>query len=137
VVALAVVEPFAEVDRFHFARATVVPFVSARAEVAGADTRRAPGLTCGVAVEVDVLKRTAVAAFPPSTPATGTLRGVAVIEVTSSVERVVAVAGATEVNTPIPKAATATSAVRLKVVFVDICFLSISRVREFPAPGFG
>jgi hypothetical protein len=33
---------------------------------------------------------------------------------------------------PKPKAATVTSAMRLKVVFVDICFLSISRSREFP-----
>jgi hypothetical protein len=49
----------------------------------------------------------------------------------------VALAGATEVRTPRPKAATATSATRLKVVFVDICFLSISRVREFPDLGFG
>jgi hypothetical protein len=46
-------------------------------------------------------------------------------------------AGTTEVRTPIPKAATATSATRLKVVFVDICFLSISRSREFPPVGFG
>jgi hypothetical protein len=46
-------------------------------------------------------------------------------------------AGATDDNVPKPKAATATSAMRLKVVFVDICFLSISRVREFPALGFG
>jgi hypothetical protein len=46
-------------------------------------------------------------------------------------------AGATDVKTPKPKAATATSATRLKVVFVDICFLSISRVREFPELGFG
>jgi hypothetical protein len=45
-------------------------------------------------------------------------------------------AGATEVNTPKPNAATATSAMRLKVVFVDICFLSISRSREFPSFGF-
>jgi hypothetical protein len=40
-------------------------------------------------------------------------------------------------NTPRPKAATATSATRLKVVFVDICFLSISRSEEFPPLGFG
>jgi len=40
-------------------------------------------------------------------------------------------------KTPKPKAATVTSAMRLKVVFVDICFLSISRVREFPDLGFG
>jgi hypothetical protein len=42
--------------------------------------------------------------------------------------------GATE-SVPKPNAATATSATRLKVVFVDICFLSISRVREFLALG--
>jgi hypothetical protein len=46
-------------------------------------------------------------------------------------------AGATDVNTPKPNAATVTSAMRLKVVFVDICFLSISRVWEFPKLGFG
>ena len=40
-------------------------------------------------------------------------------------------------NEPSVKAATATSAMRLKVVFVDICFLSISRSREFPPVGFG
>jgi hypothetical protein len=48
-----------------------------------------------------------------------------------------ALAGATDVRTPKPREATATSATRLKVVFVDICFLSISRVREFPDLGFG
>jgi hypothetical protein len=42
-----------------------------------------------------------------------------------------ALAGATELRTPNPNAATVTSAMRLKVVFVDICFLSISRSREF------
>jgi len=47
-------------------------------------------------------------------------------------EAAAAFAGATEDTTPRPKAATATSATRLKVVFVDICFLSISRSREFP-----
>jgi len=36
---------------------------------------------------------------------------------------------------PNPNEATATSAMRLKVVFVDICFLSISRVLEFPELG--
>jgi len=48
----------------------------------------------------------------------------------------VAFAGTVE-TIPRPKAATATSAMRLKVVFVDICFLSISRSREFPPVGFG
>ena len=46
-------------------------------------------------------------------------------------------AGATEVRKLSPNAATATSAMRLKVVFVDICFLSSSRSREFPPVGFG
>jgi hypothetical protein len=44
--------------------------------------------------------------------------------------------GATE-SIPKPNAATATSEIRLKVVFVDICFLSFSREQEFPALGFG
>jgi len=43
----------------------------------------------------------------------------------------------TVVNRPVASAATATSAMRLKDVFVDICFLSTSRVREFPDLGFG
>jgi hypothetical protein len=47
-----------------------------------------------------------------------------------------AVAGATDVRTPKPNAATATSAMRLKVVFVDICFLSISRFSDDPSAGF-
>ncbi len=48
-----------------------------------------------------------------------------------------AFAGATEVKTPKPIEATATSAMRLKVVFVDICFLSISRLSDDPSAGFG
>ena len=42
----------------------------------------------------------------------------------------VACDGATE-RTPRPNAATATSAMRLNVVFVDICFLSIVDLRNF------
>jgi len=42
-------------------------------------------------------------------------------------------AGATDVRTPSPNAATATSAMRLKVVFVDICFLSIVDLENFPS----
>jgi hypothetical protein len=44
--------------------------------------------------------------------------------------RNVALAG-TELRTPRPKAATATSAMRLKFVFVDICFLSLVVTRNF------
>ena len=42
-----------------------------------------------------------------------------------------AVAGTVETR-PKPKAATATSAMRLRSVFVDICFLSISRSTDYP-----
>ena len=41
---------------------------------------------------------------------------------------IVAVEGTTDI-TPKPNAATVTSAMRLKVVFVDICFLSIVDLR--------
>jgi len=57
-------------------------------------------------------------------------------EVFSANDVATALAGATDVKTPKPNAATVTSATRLKVVFVDICFLSISRSREFPSFGF-
>jgi len=49
---------------------------------------------------------------------------------------VAALAETTE-SIPKPSVATATSAMRLKVVFVDIFFLSFSREQEFPALGFG
>ena len=44
---------------------------------------------------------------------------------------VAALAGATEVNTPSPNADTATSAMRLIVVFVDIDFLSVVELMTF------
>jgi hypothetical protein len=47
-----------------------------------------------------------------------------------------AFAGITD-NRPNPIADTATSAMRLRSVFVDICFLSISQDQEFPDLGFG
>jgi len=48
----------------------------------------------------------------------------------SSVELIAADEGATE-RTPRPNAATATSAMRLKVVFVDILFLSVVVMKTF------
>jgi len=46
-------------------------------------------------------------------------------------------AGVTTVDkSPVASAATATSAMRLKDVFVDIIFLSTSQEQEFPALGF-
>jgi hypothetical protein len=65
-------------------------------------------------------------ALPPTT---------VIDEVLSENEVAAADAGDTDVITPKPKAATVTSAMRLKVVFVDICFLSISRTEEFPQFG--
>jgi hypothetical protein len=44
-----------------------------------------------------------------------------------------ALAGETDVRTPIPRAATATSATRLKLVFVDIFFLSVVDLETFPS----
>jgi hypothetical protein len=63
--------------------------------------------------------------------------GVAIATEPSSAEETPSAnAGETD-KTPNPIADTATSAMRLRSVFVDICFLSISRVREFPDLGFG
>jgi hypothetical protein len=79
-------------------------------------------------VTVTATSAAAVVSSPPTT----------VIEVldSDSDSAVDAFDGTTD-SIPNPNAATATSAMRLKVVFVDICFLSISRVREFPELGFG
>jgi hypothetical protein len=76
---------------------------------------------------------TALARAEPIRPVAG---AAIVTAVTSAMSPSAALEGATD-NIPKPKAATATSATRLKVVFVDICFLSISRSEEFPPVGFG
>jgi hypothetical protein len=47
----------------------------------------------------------------------------------------VAADAGTVANTPKPSADTATSAMRLRSVFVDICFLSISRSSDDPRSG--
>jgi hypothetical protein len=77
---------------------------------------------------------------PTITALTGTVQVVGEVRVATPnvVVTVVTAAldGATE-SIPKPNAATATSEIRLKVVFVDICFLSFSREQEFPALGFG
>jgi len=84
-------------------------------------------------VVVDVLKL--------SGTATVTVSPVAEVEATA-IEPIVKVpalayppapaeAGATEVNTPSPNADTATSAIRLIVVFVDIDFLSVVDLETF------
>ena len=90
--------------------------------------------TPSVAVDAAEVNPTALARAEPIRPVAG---AAIVTAVTSFTVPSAALAGATEVNTPKPKAATATSATRLKVVFVDICFLSISRLSDDPSAGFG
>ena len=71
------------------------------------------------------------------TPDDGTLtiqQGVRIAYVPQ--EPVFAEGATTTESIPNPKAATVPSAMRLKVVFVDICFLSISQDQEFPELGF-
>jgi hypothetical protein len=82
--------------------------------------------------ESDVTSRRINAPVVLSVPPT-TVSDVAPLGPTAAAIAVVAIAlaGVTEVRRPKLKAATVTSATRLKVVFVDICFLSISRSREF------
>ena len=113
------------------ARAAVVPATAAEIEFefAGADVTRATTVIESLVVDVPA----------GSVNVTGIFEAVPDANV-GSVPKVIedgatAEAGATEVKTPNPKAATVTSAMSLKVVFVDICFLSISRVREFPDLG--
>jgi hypothetical protein len=56
-----------------------------------------------------------------------------VVDAVKPIENVstAAFAGATDVRTPSPSDATATSATRLKFVFVDMFFLSLVRFRNF------
>jgi branched-subunit amino acid transport protein len=60
-----------------------------------------------------------------------TFVGVAAVTANVGVTKNVACEGA-ELRTPIPNAAIATSAMRLKFVFVDISFLSLVVTRNFP-----
>ena len=74
----------------------------------------------------------------PLSPATGVRFVDAVMLFTFEIPlRLRAADAGTVDKTPIPKAATATSAMRLIVVFVDICFLSISRFSDDPRSGLG
>jgi hypothetical protein len=87
------------------------------------------------AVAVFVILIEVVTGVPTRAGLVSAVAEIAVIAASSCAD-VSALEGATDIE-PRPKAATATSATRLKVVFVDICFLSISRSEEFPPVGFG
>jgi len=110
------------------ARAAVVPATAAEIEFefAGADVTRATTVIESVVALVPAGSVNVTGIFDAEPDAkVGTVPNVIELGATAD-------AGATDVNTPNPKAATVTSATRLKVVFVDICFLSISRTKEFP-----
>jgi hypothetical protein len=73
--------------------------------------------SAAVGVEAPVIRTVKFTAVPT----------VPVVGFTAIVGVYVAANDGTTESIPKPNAATATSAMRLKVVFVDICFLSISR----------
>jgi hypothetical protein len=104
----------------------------ASAEPAGADVTRTVTVNVSIAASIGAVMLTGILIVEPTAEA-GIVPTVTAVGVIAPF----ALAGATDVTTPRPKAATATSAMRLKVVFVDICFLSISRDQEFPGLGFG
>jgi hypothetical protein len=71
----------------------------------------------------------------PDVPTTVNEDVLSVEALVKALETVAAPAGTVAI-TPNPNADTATSAMRLRSVFVDICFLSISQDQEFPVLGF-
>jgi hypothetical protein len=81
------------------------------------------------AVNADTNEPAAVEDVPPNGAST-----VAAATVNVPVAAVMAAVDGTIDSVPNPTAATATSAMRLKVVFVDICFLSIVDLENFPSP---
>jgi hypothetical protein len=96
------------------------------------------GEIVGAAVVESEVNVNEVTAELPLMPATGVrlVEAVMLFRFEMSANVRAAEAGTVD-KTPIPKAATATSAMRLKVVFEDICFLSISRLSGDPSTGFG
>jgi hypothetical protein len=77
-----------------------------------------------------------VPAAPGVIPAAPTVLAAEVVSVIDQAPAISAALAETVETIPKPNAATATSAMRLKTVFVDICFLSISRFSDDPSPGF-
>jgi hypothetical protein len=119
-------------------------FVDAAVHVAGPEITKEP-VPCVVAVKVrlaptwitvavltavEVLAASAVGSIT-QTPAAASEPAVAGTMYTALAVSAPAFAGATDVRTPSPNAATATSATRLKFVFVDMFFLSLVRFRNF------
>jgi hypothetical protein len=145
VVAVATAEMLAPIGATFEKVAVVEPAMSAGVAAAAAVTATAPPAGYEVSTPLSVTLNAAVCTtvVAPTFTATAVLiTGVVVtlvrlIAVTVPSAFSAALAGATDDRTPKPREATATSATRLKVVFVDICFLSISRSRAFPSVGLG
>jgi hypothetical protein len=106
------------------------------AEAVGAETTRAITLIESVPGTNDA-GNVKVTGIVEATPARATDGVVIVIADGEIAPRALADGAATVDTRPKPIADTATSAMRLRSVYVDICFLSISRFREFPDLGFG
>jgi hypothetical protein len=128
------------------AAVTVTKPVANVAEVLVVDPKRSAetrlefaGTASKVAVIVAtvIASVTATAALNGITTAVPTVGTVGVATARVNVYAAGAAFDGTTDRSPNPNDATATSAMRLKVVFVDICFLSISRDLEFPDLGFG
>ena len=81
---------------------------------------------------VDVISAARAAVSIAQTPVAASEFAVAGTMNTSFLESAPALAGATDVSTPSPSAATATNATRLKFVFVDMFFLSLVETGHFP-----
>ena len=86
-------------------------------------------VTVAPVVESEIAPGYAVAAapLPPPTAAVPAVAPAVKVKLDTGITA----CDGTELRTPIPKAATATSAMRLKFVFVDICFLSLVVTRNF------
>jgi hypothetical protein len=77
-----------------------------------------------VVVEIAVIAAPSAVTRPCVSPEVAPLAATAIVTA--------ALAGATDVRTPSPSDATATSATRLKFVFVDMFFLSLVEIGNFP-----
>jgi hypothetical protein len=145
--AVIAVDAAVEVPTTVFAAAvTVTKPVANVAEVLVVDPNRSAETRlefAGTATKVAVNVATVIASEAATAALNGITTGVptaGMVGVEVALVRVysagAALEGAAE-SIPKPNEATATSAMRLKVVFVDICFLSISRSEDFPPFGFG
>jgi hypothetical protein len=114
-----------------------------KADVAGAEIKTALNVTFLSATPTRFDTLTSTAAADPLRTTTAEAESAVTIwvsstnAVTAAASALLAANAGTVDIKPKPREATATSAMRLRSVFVDICFLSISRDLEFPELGFG